>query len=52
MLYEDTPLKYVVSDMRIKDLNTAQSKAQHSEQPAESLVQGYAQKYFAWYPAR
>ncbi len=40
---------YVVSGMSIKDLNTAQSKAQHSEQLAEAPVQDYTQERIAWY---
>ena len=38
--------------MRIKELNTTQSKAQHSEQLAESLVQDYARKCITWYERR
>ncbi len=35
--------------MSIKDLNASQSKAQHSEQLAETPLQYYAQKPIAWY---
>jgi hypothetical protein len=35
--------------MSIKDLNASQSKAQHSEQLAETPLQYYAQKPRAWY---
>ncbi len=40
---------YVVFGMSIRDLNTAQSKAQHFDQLVEAPGQNYAQERIVWY---
>src|SRR6266480_6081685 len=49
MFHSDPPPVYVVSGMSIKDLNTAQSKAPHSDQLAEVRSQNHAQERIVWY---
>src|SRR6266480_2292856 len=49
MFHSDTPSVYVVFGMSIRDLNTAQSKAQHFDQLVEAPGQNYAQERIVWY---